>query len=294
MGIRDKQKINHKLKLDNAKHNPFVSNTFKLWIVTFLFFIIFLHLYTVTYYSNVEIVSVELILSITLTLVAYLWIQELKDRHRLQLLNERLLDTQQRLNNAQFDTIAALVLTEEAKDPYMRGHSQMVAHYCLAIAKEMGLNGQKLNILERAAKLHDIGKLGIRDEILKKPGKLTQEEWAVIHEHPLRAIQILEPLRFLNCEKDIILYHHERYDGKGYPAKLKGKDTPLESRIMAVADTFDAMNSKRPYRDALSREVIISELEKASGTQLDPKVVKAFLDLLHRNPDLWKRDKSSP
>ena len=166
----------------------------------------------------------------------------------------------------------------------------MVEKYCLCIAKAMHLPESEKKIIERAAILHDIGKVGIVDAILKKPGKLDDEEWKIMKEHPATAIKILEPLKFLEKEKGIILHHHEKYGGGGYPDGIKGEDIPLRARIMAVADTFDAMNSRRSYRNALPKDAIISELKKVSGFQLDPDVVNAFLKLLQNDPNLWERD----
>jgi len=127
-------------------------------------------------------------------------------------------------------------------------------------------------------------------EILNKPGKLDEEEWKIMKSHPQRALEILEPLGFLAAEKEIILHHHERYTGGGYPEGIKGETIPLGARIMAVADTFDAMNSARSYRAALSKDAILTELERVSGSQLDPQAVKTFLELLRKNPNFWKRD----
>ena len=145
-------------------------------------------------------------------------------------------------------------------------------------------------IIERAGILHDIGKLGITDDILKKPGKLNDEEWEIMKRHSQKSVEILKPLEFLFREKEIILHHHERYDGRGYPDGIKGEQIPLGARIMAVADTFDAMNSERPYRKSLPKDAIISELKRVSGSQLDSSVVTTFLNLLEKNPNLWERD----
>lgn len=268
----------------------FLSNKFKLWVVVILFLLVFLHLYTITAYPNTIIVPSELILGVVLVLIAYLWIQELRDRHRLELLNKALIEAQEQLKQAQIDTIATLILTEEAKDPYVRGHSYMVEKYCTLIGKKMNLPEDEQKTLERAAILHDIGKLSIEDSILNKPGKLNDEEWKIMREHPGTGVKILEPLKFLEKEKNIIVHHHEKYAGGGYPDDLKGDQIPLGARIMAVADTFDAMNSKRSYRKPLPRDGIIAELKKVSGAQLDPKPVNAFLELLEEDPNLWIRD----
>jgi len=272
------------------KENAYLSNTFKLWILVFIFLMIFLHLYALIVYPTHTLISNEFILSLVLALVGYIWVQEIKDRHRLLQLNEALIEAQVHLERAEIDTIAALILTEEAKDPYVRGHSKRVSEFCLIIGREMGFSEEKQKIIERAGILHDIGKLGIADSILQKPDKLDDEEWEVMKKHPRRAVEILEPLQFLVEEKKIVTHHHERCDGNGYPDGLKGEEIPLEARIMAVADTFDAMNSARAYRQPLSRDAILSELKKVSGTQLDSSVVDVFLKLLEKDPGLWEKD----
>ena len=130
----------------------------------------------------------------------------------------------------------------------------------------------------------------VSDSILNKPSSLSDGEWIVIKRHPQVGVEILEPLGYLQEEKKIIYHHHERYDGKGYPDGLKGENIPLGSRIIAVADTFDAMNSERPYRKRLPEEYILSELKKASGNQLDPNITSVFLSLLKQKPSLWARE----
>jgi len=274
----------------SKKKKNFLSNTFKLWIVAIVFLIIFLHLYATVVYPSAVIVSSEIILGTVLALIAYLWVQELRDRYRLLSLNRALISAQTRLQEAEIDTIAVLILTEEAKDPYVRGHTRRVSKYALAIAKAMGLSEEEQNVIERAGILHDLGKIGIVDSILNKPGKLDEEEWKIMKGHPQRGLDILEPLRFLPLEKEIVLHHHEKYAGGGYPDGIKGEEISIGARIMAVADTFDAMNSARPYREPLSKDIILAELEKVSGTQLDPAAVKVFLELLQKNPHFWERD----
>ena len=266
-----------------------ISNTFKLWLVAIIFVLTFLHLYTIYRYPEVNIVPDEIMLGAVLTLVGYLWIQELRDRESLQTFNLALIKAQRQLEHAEIDTITTLVLTEEAKDPYVRGHSKRVTRCAIEIAKELGFSEQKCKIIERAGILHDIGKVGIGDAILHKPGKLNEQEWVAIKRHPRRAAEILEPLKFLTEEKKMICHHHERLDGKGYPDGLKGEDIPLGARILAIADTFDAMNSERPYRKPLAEDAIISELKNSAGTQLDPRIVSVFLDLLKNKPSLWER-----
>ena len=276
------------INMESSKR--FLSTTFKLWVVAIIFLIIFLHLYATVAYPKAVIVSSEVILGTVLTLIAYLWIQELRDRYRAQALNKALIIAQKRLQEAEIDTISVLVLTEEAKDPYVRGHSKRVAQYSLAMAKEIGFSEEEQKIIERAGILHDLGKIGIVDSILNKPGKLDEEEWKIMREHPQRGLKILEPLKFMPAEKEIILHHHERYVGGGYPDGIKGEDISMGARIMAVADAFDAMNSARPYREPLPKDAILAELKRASGTQFDPIAVKAFLGLLQKNPNFWERD----
>jgi putative nucleotidyltransferase with HDIG domain len=267
-----------------------LSNNFKLWVVAFIFFLAFLHLYNIVAYPKTVIVPPEVLLGVVLFLTVYLWIKELGDRHHLLQINEALVEAQEGLQQAQVDTITALVLTEEAKDPYVRGHSKNVARYALAIAQEMNFPPEKLGIVYRAGILHDLGKLGIADAILHKEGPLDDAEWKIMRQHPQKAVDILKPLRFLSIEQKIILRHHEYYNGGGYPDGLKGENIPLESRILSAADTFDAMNSKRSYRRALTHDEILSELKKISGGQLDGQVVGVLLEMLKKDAGLWERE----
>lgn len=276
--------------IEERKKEFRVSNTFKLWSVGIIFFLTFFHLYAVYAYPGVPIVSDKVLLATVLGLVGYLWIQELRDRERLQAINLALTKAQRQLERAEIDTIATLVLTEEAKDPYTRGHSKRVTRCAVETAEELGLAAEECRMIERAGILHDIGKIGISDNILHKSGKLNEEDWIAIKKHPRRGVEILEPLKFLSRENEIICHHHERFDGKGYPDGIKGKDIPLGARILAVTDTFDAMNSKRPYREPLAEDMIISELKNNSGSQFDPVVIGAFLKLLKKKPSLWEQE----
>ncbi|MBN2096878.1 MAG: HD-GYP domain-containing protein [Candidatus Omnitrophica bacterium] len=275
---------------EKQRIRPVVSNTFKLWLVSIIFFLTFFHLYSLYRYPQINIVSNEILLGTVLVLVGYLWIQELRDRQRLEIINWTLVKAQEQLERAEIDTITTLILTEEAKDPYVRGHSKRVTKCAVEIAKELGLSEEEQKTIERAGILHDIGKIGISDNILGKPDKLNEEEWKVLKKHPRRAAEILEPLKFLAEEKEMICHHHERYDGQGYPDGLKDDEIPLGARIIAVADTFDAMNSERPYRKPLPEDVIIAELKNVSGSQLDPQIVITFLALLKNKPSLWEKD----
>ena len=181
------------------------------------------------------------------------------------------------INSMYVRSIDAMIKALEAKDFYTRGHSQRVTLYSLAIAVELGMTGQELEDLRRASVLHDLGKIGVREAVLNKPGKLTEEEFSEIVRHPETAVRILEPIPFFRPLLPAILHHHERFDGKGYPSRLSGSSIPFASRIMGIADTFDAMTSTRAYRKALPIADAIAEIRRCSGTQFDPDIVPAFL-----------------
>ncbi len=186
------------------------------------------------------------------------------------------------LQRLYMNTVEALAEAIDARDHYTKSHSEHVTEYTVAIANEMGLPQKKIEIIERASKLHDIGKIGIHDYILNKPGKLTKDEWEEVKTHSLKGARILEPLAFLDGVIGTVKQHHERYDGTGYPDKIKGDKIRIEARIMAAADAFDAMITERPYAAAKTQEEAIEELKKESGKQFDPKVVKAFLKVLEK------------
>ena len=181
------------------------------------------------------------------------------------------------INSMYVRSIDAMIKALEAKDFYTRGHSQRVTLYSMAIATELGMTGQELEDLHRASVLHDLGKIGVREAVLNKPGRLTEKEFAEIVLHPETAVRILEPIPFFFPLLPAILHHHERFDGKGYPSRLVGRNIPLASRIMTIADTFDAMTSTRAYRKALPVADAIAEIRRCSGTQFDPDIVPAFL-----------------
>lgn len=180
-------------------------------------------------------------------------------------------------------SIKTLIQIIDARDHYTHRHSENVCKYASAIAKTMGLNVKEVEAIKEACALHDLGKIAVHDYILNKPGKLTKKEWEQIKLHSTRGAQILAPLSFLDGVIDIVRQHHERYDGKGYPDGRKAEQIYLGSRIIAVADAFDAMTSKRPYRQRpLTKQEAIKELKSNSGTQFDPKVVKIFLKILKK------------
>ncbi len=174
-------------------------------------------------------------------------------------------------------TIEVLATAIDAKDPYTQGHSRRVTQYSVAIAEEVNLDRKEIENVRYAGLLHDVGKIGINDSIIRKPSRLTDEEYAIIKRHPEIGAKILKPVDFLSAKVPGVLHHHEYYDGRGYPDHLAGEDIPLIGRIICVADAFDAMTTNRPYRKGLSVNVAIGELKKFSGKQFDPKCVEAFL-----------------
>lgn len=169
----------------------------------------------------------------------------------------------------------------DAKSPWTKGHSERTVHYAEKIAHKMGLSPEDMHNLTMGGLLHDIGKIGTYDYLLHKTEKLTEEEFNIIKKHPEKGEKILESIKQLKKIIPIIKYHHERYDGKGYPDGLAGKDIPLLARIVHVADSYDAMTADRPYRSALSKEQVIEELRRNAGTQFDPVVVDVFLSILN-------------
>ena len=181
------------------------------------------------------------------------------------------------LEMSYFSTVKALARAIEVKDPYTYGHSERVIDYATAIAGRLSLDEWDMRNIKYAAALHDIGKIGIARKILNKPGALSEQEFLHVKTHPQLGDSIIEPVTFLQAPREIILHHHERYDGKGYPDGLKGEEIPLGARILAVADSFEAMMSDRPYRKALPIEEAVRELQVNAGTQFDPAVVKAFM-----------------
>jgi HD-GYP domain-containing protein (c-di-GMP phosphodiesterase class II) len=194
-------------------------------------------------------------------------------------------------------TVRALAQAVDAKDSYTAGHSSRVTLYSVIIGEELGLDGDQLRRLRLSGLLHDVGKIGIRDSVLGKPGQLTDEEFAVMKSHPTVGEHILSPVPQLAEVIPGVVSHHERFDGRGYPRGLKAEEIPLSGRIIGVADAFDAMTSDRVYRPRLSDEVALGELRKHSGTQFDSRVVTAFLaaydkGLIVTEPSKFKDDKA--
>jgi putative nucleotidyltransferase with HDIG domain len=187
------------------------------------------------------------------------------------------------LRSTYMKTIKVLAKAIDARDHYTHSHSENVARYSVAIAQEMGLSLKDIEIIREACELHDLGKIGIGDNILGKPSGLNTKEWEQIKQHPSVGAQILEPLTFLNEVIDLVRQHHERYDGSGYPEGRKSDDILLGARIIHLADAYEAMVTPRSYRRIpLTREQAIAEIKQKSGTQFDPKVVEAFLRVVDR------------
>jgi putative nucleotidyltransferase with HDIG domain len=189
------------------------------------------------------------------------------------------------LQNSYLSTIRALTSALEVKNPYTKGHSDVVAELALALAQSLKLAPEEIEGIEAAAILHDIGKIGISEDILNKPGKLNEEEWREIKMHPEYSNKILEGINFPWDIKPIIYAHHERYDGKGYPQGLKGDAIPLGAKILAVVDSYNAMTSDRPYRKGFSVKEAMKELKKFAGTQFDPVLVEKFIEIISENFD---------
>ena len=210
-------------------------------------------------------------------------IKSIAQMREIKKINEELRHTYDMLEKAYLESIETLRYTVEAKDPYTRGHSDRVSEYSVLIGKKLGLSEEELKTLQVGGLFHDIGKIGVPDTILRKPDRLTDEEYSKIKNHPSIGAHILAPATIFKDIIPIVKHHHEKYDGKGYPSQLKGESIPLFARIAAIADTFDAMTSKRTYRDELPLETVIAEIEKCKGTQFDLQIADVFLDILRND-----------
>ncbi len=186
------------------------------------------------------------------------------------------------LESAFVGTIRSLAEAIDAKDPSTHGHSDRVSKYAVMLGRKLGLDGRALEQLKYAGYLHDVGKIGIPDSLLGKTTRLSTEEWKLMRKHPIVSARILDPVRIAPAVKAAVRHHHERYDGRGYPDGLAGASIPLEARIMAVADSFEAMTSDRPYRTALTEPEAVNELRRCAGAQFDPACVDAFIDAIGR------------
>lgn len=215
-------------------------------------------------------------------------IKSIKQMREIKRINEELVESNEKLEQAYLEMVETLRFTVEAKDLYTRGHSDRVAEYSVLIGEKIGLSEEKLKLLRIGGLFHDIGKIGIPDSILLKPDRLTDDEYSEIKNHPSIGAHILGSAVIFKDVIPIVKYHHEKYDGKGYPAGLKGEEIPYMARIAAIADTFDAMTSRRSYRNALDLQIVKEEINNCKGTQFDPQLADVFLEILENDFDKIK------
>lgn len=194
----------------------------------------------------------------------------------------------------QLETALALVAAVEAKEPGTRGHARSVSGYCVEVARRMGLPAAQIDSIRIAGLLHDVGKIGVPDALLQKPNRVTAEEYHVLKRHPQTAVDILRHASCLHDHLPVILHHHERFDGEGYPAGLKGKSIPLGARILAVCDAVDAMLSPRSYKPGFSMDYARSELRRCAGDQFDPQIARLAGDWMTANPQRFVRQSTAP
>lgn len=178
-----------------------------------------------------------------------------------------------------YKTIKSIASALDAKDPYTHGHSMRVTLYSIILAKELNVSEAELERIETAGLLHDIGKIAIPQAILCKPGRLTDDEFVIMKSHPVNSEKLIASIKKLHEVSPGVKHHHERWDGNGYPDKLAGEDIPFSARIIAIADTYDAMTSTRSYRKALDHDIAMAEIEKCAGTQFDPNLAKKFIEI---------------
>lgn len=197
-----------------------------------------------------------------------LWNQELENR-----VKQRTVELEQLFRS----TVKAIMRAMEAKDPYTHGHSARVTQYSAAIGRELGLKGEDLGRLTLAAELHDIGKIAIKDKILLHPGKLSEEDLAIMRTHPVRGAEIIEPIKMLDYVLPGVRWHHEWVDGTGYPDGLKGDEIPLQARIIGIADTFDAMTATRAYQRGMDPDWVVEKIKGWANSRYDPEIVNAFV-----------------
>ena len=215
-------------------------------------------------------------------------IKSVKQMDEIKRINEELSESNERLERAYLDMVQTLRYTVEAKDTYTRGHSDRVSEYSVLIGEKLGLPEDQIKTLRIGGLFHDIGKIGIPDSILLKPDKLSDDEYSQIKNHPSIGAHILGSAEIFKDIIPVVKHHHERYDGNGYPSRLKGEEIPYIARIAAVADTFDAMTSRRSYRGPIDIEQVKEEIKRCEGTQFDPQIAEVFLDILNNDYDKIK------
>lgn len=210
-------------------------------------------------------------------------IKAISQMNLIRKINIELKDTYSKLEKAYMESVETLRYTVEAKDTYTRGHSDRVSEYSVLLGNKLGLSEEDINTLKIGGLFHDIGKIGVPDSILLKTTKLTDDEYSEIKNHPSIGAHILSNATIFQNVIPIVKHHHERYDGNGYPGKLQGENIPYLARIAAIADAFDAMTSRRTYRDSLSLDIVKSEIKRCKGTQFDPNLADEFLDILNND-----------
>lgn len=212
-------------------------------------------------------------------------IKSIAQMRQIKTINGELSETYQKLESAYLESIETLRHTVDAKDAYTRGHSDRVAEYSVLIGQKLGLPENDLHILHLGGLFHDIGKIGVPDSILQKESKLTDDEYSEIKNHPSIGVHILSTASIFNDIIPIVKHHHEKWDGNGYPSRLKGEEIPYLARITTIADSFDAMSSRRSYRNSLPLYLIKEEFKKNRGTQFDPVLDDLFLEMLETDYD---------
>lgn len=212
-------------------------------------------------------------------------IKSISQMNEIKKINSELSDTYEKLEKSYLESIQTLRYTVEAKDTYTRGHSDRVSEYSVLIGKKLNLSDNDLRILQLGGLFHDIGKIGVPDAILQKDAKLTDDEYSEIKNHPSIGEHILSTATIFQDIIPIVKHHHEKYDGTGYPGRLAGSNIPYLARIAAIADSFDAMTSKRVYRNSLPLETVITEFMRCRGSQFDPNLTDVFLDILENHFD---------
>ncbi len=239
---------------------------------------LFMARYPLLYLCIVVIDSIAMIQYHNNTLEQYEYDARLSDE--VETMTRRVNERSEQIEEMSFQMIQTLANAIDAKDTYTKEHSLRVSQYSVALARALGWNERRINRLRYDAMVHDIGKIGIPDDILNKKARLTEEEFEIIQSHTIRGYQIFEKTTAFPTAKLVARHHHERFDGTGYPDHLKGKEIPENARIVCIADAFDAMSSDRCYRKALSIESIREEIEKGAGTEFDPEYAEVFIKLL--------------
>ena len=216
-------------------------------------------------------------------------IKSIAQMNEIKKINTELKNTNDMLEKAYLESIQTLRYTVEARDSYTRGHSDRVSEYSVLIGKHVGLSDADLKTLQIGGLFHDVGKIGVPDAILQKQSKLTDDEYSEIKNHPSIGAHILSSATIFKDMIPIVKHHHEKYDGTGYPGKLSGENIPYLARIAAIADSFDAMTSRRTYRDSLPIDIVIAEFRRCKGSQFDPELTDVFLDILENHFDEIKQ-----